>query len=117
MENNHWGLSRIGFHRTVMLLGMAMLFLLSGPLFGVEKSARKAVRIAYQEYNRQMMVDENNRPVSGYAYDYIQTIETYAGWDVNYIPCTSFYDSIKLLLAGDVDLIYEISFTGRRAII
>ena len=115
MENNHWGLSRIGFHRTVMLLGMAMLFLLSGPLYGVEKSARKTVRIAYQEYNRQMMVDENNHPVSGYAYDYIQTIGTYAGWDVDYIPCTSFYDSIKLLLAGDVDLIYEISFTEERA--
>ncbi len=98
-----------------MLLGMAMLFLLSGPLFGVEKSARKTVRIAYQEYNRQMMVDENNHPVSGYAYDYIQTIGTYAGWDVDYIPCTSFYDSIKLLLAGEVDLIYEISFTEERA--
>ena len=115
MENNHWGSSRIGFHRTVMLFSMAMLFLLSGPLFGVEKSARKTVRIAYQEYNRQMMVDENNHPVSGYAYDYIQTIGTYAGWDVDYIPCASFYDTIKLLLAGDVDLIYEISFTEERA--
>ena len=98
-----------------MLFCMTALFLLSETLFGAGKKERKPVRIAYQEYNRQMIVDENNKPVSGYAYDYIQTIGTYAGWDINYIPCTSFFDSVRLLRAGEVDLIYEISYTEERA--
>ena len=98
-----------------MLLGMVALLLLSGPLWGAGKGPRKAVRIAYQEFNRQMIVDENNKPVSGYTYDYIQTIGTYAGWDIHYVPCSSFADSVKKLLAGEVDLIYEISYTEERA--
>jgi len=92
-----------------------VLCLLSGTLFGAERKERKAVRIAYQEFNRQMMVDENNTPVSGYAYDYTQTIGTYAGWDIEYVPCSSFFDSVRLLRAGKVDLIYEISYTEERA--
>lgn len=62
-----------------------------------------------------MVVDENNIPISGYAYDYTQVIGTYAGWDLRYIPCSSFYDSVRLLRAGKVDLIYEISYTEERA--
>ena len=72
-----------------MLLCMA-LCLFAGPIFGAERSGRKAVRVAYQEFNRLLIVDKHNAPVSGYAYDYIQTIATYAGWDVKYIPCSSF---------------------------
>ncbi|MBQ9336650.1 MAG: transporter substrate-binding domain-containing protein [Lentisphaeria bacterium] len=93
----------------------AALLLLTGALSGTEKDARKVVRVAYQEFNRQMIVDGNNKPVAGYAYEYIQTIGTYAGWDVKYIPCTSFFDSVRLLRAGKVDLIYEISYTEERA--
>ena len=99
-----------------MLFSMSMLFLLSGPsLFGVEKNARKVVRIAYHKNNRQMIVDKDNSLVSGYVYDYTQTIGTYARWDIDYIPCESIFDCMKLLLAGDVDLIYEISYTEERA--
>ena len=101
-------------HRAVMLFGI-MFLILSATVSGAEKKARKVVRVAYQEFNRLMMVDENNIPVSGYAYDYIQTIGSYAGWDVKYIPCASFYDSVRLIRAGKVDLIYEISYTKERA--
>ena len=82
---------------------------------GAGKNARKVVRVAYQEFHRQMMVDDHNNPVSGYSYDYIQTIGTYAGWDVKYIPCDSFHDSLRKLHAGEADLIYEISYTDERA--
>ena len=92
-----------------------MLLLFSGALRGAEKKPRKVVRVAYQEFNRLMIVDTHNAPVSGYAYDYIQSIGTYAGWDVKYIPCASFFDSVRLLRAGKVDLIYEISYTEERA--
>ena len=61
------------FRRTVFLFCM-VLVLLPGALRGAEKASRKVVRVAYQEFNRLMIVDEQNRPVSGYAYDYIQTI-------------------------------------------
>ena len=112
---NHWGFRGICSQMTGMLAFMAMLLILPGLLFGAENNGRKVVRIAYQEYNRQMMVDENNIPVSGYAYDYTQAIGTYAGWNVHYIPCNSFFDSVRLLRAGKVDLIYEISYTEERA--
>ena len=99
-----------------MLFSMSMFFLLFGPsLFGVEKKARKVVRIAYHKNNRQMIVDKDDNLISGYAYDYTQTIGTYARWDIDYIPCESIFDSMKLLQAGDVDLIYEISYTEERA--
>ena len=114
MMNGRWGSSGIFLHRTALLV-CAVLFLLTGVLPGAEKSPRKVVRVAYQEFNRQMIVDEHNVPVSGYAYDYIQTIGTYAGWDVKFVPCSSFFDSVRLLRANKVDLIYEISYTPERA--
>ena len=114
-RNHRWGFSGIRFHQAATLICTAVLLLLSSPLFGAGKNGRKVVRIAYQEFNRQMMVDEENKPVSGYAYDYTQTLGTYAGWDIQYVPCVSFFDSVKLLLAGEVDIIYEISYTEERA--
>ena len=113
-NNNPLRLFRVLGHRSVTLFCM-ILFLLTGALFGAEGSARKVVRVAYEEFNRQMIVDEENNPVSGYAYEYIETIGIYAGWDIEYIPCDNFADSIKKLLAGEVDLIYEISYTDERA--
>ena len=109
-----WRPAGFRLHRAAVLVGM-MLLLLSGMLFGAELRPRKIVRIAYQEFNRQMIVDDHNKPVSGYAYDYIQTIGVYAGWDVRFVPCSSFFDSVRLLRAGKVDLIYEISYTEERA--
>ncbi len=98
-----------------MLFCVLLFLLLPGALSGAERGARKVVRVAYQEFNRQMEVDENNKPVSGYAYDYIQTIGLYAGWEVRFVPCDSFFDSIEKLRAGEADLIYEISHTEERA--
>ena len=101
--------------RLAAALFCMLLCLLPGLLSGAEKRPRKIVRIAYQEFNRQMIVDEHNKPVSGYAYDYIQTVAAYAGWNVDFVPCSSFADSVRLLRAGKVDLIYEISPTPERA--
>ena len=98
--------------RIVALLCM-MLCLLPGALFGAGKP-RKVVRIPYTAFERQMVVDENNRPVSGYAYDYIQTIATYAGWKIEYIPCDNFEDCLKKLEAGEVDVFYDVRRTGER---
>ena len=98
----------------VMFVCAVMLFL-PGKLWGGEKKERKVVRVAYSEAHRQMNVDEHNNPVSGYMYDYIQMIGTYAGWNVKYIPCASFSGGVKKLLAGEADLFYDISYTEERA--
>ena len=113
-NNSHRSSVGTPFRRVIFLFCM-ILVLLPGALRGAETSPRKVVRVAYQEFNRLMIVDEQNKPISGYAYDYIQTIGAYAGWDVKYVPCSSFFDSVRLLRAGKVDLIYEISYTPERA--
>jgi signal transduction histidine kinase/DNA-binding response OmpR family regulator len=91
------------------------LLLQSWLLSGAETSTRKAVRVPCNNFEKQMVLDENNRPVSGYAYEYIQTIGTYAGWNIEYVYCDSFSTSVEKLLAGEVDLCYDISYTEDRA--
>ena len=94
---------------------ITFLFLLSVSLFSAEDNSRKVVRVPCTDFERQMVLDEHNRPVSGYAYEYIQTIGSYAGWDIEYVYCNSFSGSVEKLLAGEVDLMYEISYTEDRA--
>ena len=101
--------------RAGALFGLAALLVWPVAAAGKGTSERKRVRIPAQEFNRVMVVDANGQPVSGYAYAYIQTIATYAGWEVEYIPADSFSDTVKKLLAGEADLVYEISYTGDRA--
>ena len=116
MSNHlHRRSSGFRFHPAAVLFCTATLLLSPKPLFGEVANGRKVVRIAYQEFNRQMVVDERNHPVSGYAYDYIQTIGIYAGWNVEFVSCDSFADSVRMLLAGEVDLAYELSYTEERA--
>ena len=98
-----------------MLFCMMILLIVSGSVSGTEKTKRKTVRVPYTHFERLMVVDENNKPFSGYAYDYIQMIATYAGWDIEYVPCNSFSDCVEKLLAGKVDLMYDISYTEERA--
>ena len=97
-----------------MLLGMTLL-LLSSAASGAEKQPRKVVRVPAVHYDRMMILDENKNPISGYAYDYINLIGTYSRWDIEYVPCESFSDSVKKLIAGEVDLYYDVSYTAERA--
>jgi signal transduction histidine kinase/DNA-binding response OmpR family regulator len=100
--------------RAVALLGVAALLVWPGAAFAKGKNGRKVVRIPCVPLNRVMVVDGNGQPVSGYAHDYIQTIATYAGWDVQYIPAPSFSACINMLLSGEGDLFYEVSHTEER---
>ncbi|MBR6021350.1 MAG: transporter substrate-binding domain-containing protein, partial [Kiritimatiellae bacterium] len=110
----HSAFSAAGFRRTVLVLAAALFLLLPGPLSAEEPPARKVVRVPCVALNRVLAVDRNGRPVSGYAYDYIQTIATYAGWEVEYVPASSFSDAMNKLVAGEVDLFYEVSHTEER---
>lgn len=108
-----------GFLRAAVRVCLAaVLVLLLLPSAGFAKAKRKAgrkvVRIPLVELNRVMVADAAGRPVSGYAYDYIQTIATYAGWDVEYLPAANFAECIDMLVRGDADLFYELSHTEER---
>jgi signal transduction histidine kinase/DNA-binding response OmpR family regulator len=108
-------LSGIRFYRIAMLFCMILLLLVSGALSGAEKHGRKVVRIPFQEFNRLMELDEDNNPKSGYAYEYIETIGVYAGWEIEYILCDSFSDCVKKILSGEADVFYDVSYTEERA--
>ncbi|MBO4304921.1 MAG: transporter substrate-binding domain-containing protein, partial [Lentisphaeria bacterium] len=110
----HRSWSGVCFLRTVMLFCM-MFFLLSGSLWSQETRPRKVVRVACAAFNRLMILGEDNIPISGYAYEYIQTIAVYAGWEVRYIHCGNFAECLNKLLSGEVDLAYDISYTEERA--
>ena len=114
INNNHRGLSGIRIRRTVMFFCM-LVFLLSGAVSRAENRPRKVVRIPALAFGRMMVLDEDDNPVSGYAYDYIQMIGTYARWDIKYIPCKNFSECVKKLLAGEVDLFFDVSYTKERA--
>jgi signal transduction histidine kinase/CheY-like chemotaxis protein len=103
------------FRRAGALLAAAFLFLLPGTLSAAEKPPRKTVRVPCVELNRVMLADDHGHPVSGYAYDYIQTIATYAGWKVEYVPAANFSDGMQKLLSGEADLFYEVSWTEERS--
>lgn len=103
------------FRRAAAFLAAALLLLFPGTLAGSEKKPRKLVRIPCQEFNRLLITDAHGNPVSGYVYDFVQAIATYAGWDVEYLPSTNFSESLQKLLSGEVDVFYEISYTEERA--
>ena len=113
--HNHWKSSGSRFRRAAVLFGLAAALLFPGALSGAEKEVRKIVRIPCQEFNRLLVVDENGRPVSGYAYDYIHTIATYAGWDVEFVPCETFSEGVRQVQSGEADVFYEVSYTEERA--
>ena len=110
----HRGISGGRVHRTVTMLCCMMLLFLSGALLGAETHARKVVRVPVFAYERLMVLDEDMNPISGYAYEYIQTIGTYAGWNIEYIPCDGFSDSMDKLYAGEVDLFFDVSHSEER---
>jgi len=113
-KDDRWKMAGNRFLRAAALAGLAVLLLLPGTLRGSEQKARKVVRIPLVELNRVMVLDGNGQPVSGYAYDYIQTIATYAGWDVEYVPAANFAECIDMLVKGEADLFYELSHTEER---
>ena len=116
MRNNHlWRSSAILARRTVLFCGIALLFLCFGPLSHAQEHTRKTVRVPIFPFERMMVLDEDRNPISGYAYEYLQTIAAYAGWDIEYDPCDSFSEALDKLFAGEVDLFYEISHTEERA--
>ncbi len=59
-------------------------------------------------------LDADGNPIGGYAYDYIQTIASIAGWSVEYTSCTGFPDCLQSVADGRADLFYDVNKTAER---
>lgn len=73
---------------------------------------KKVVRVGWYEsaFHR---TDQNGRR-SGYGYEYQQRIATFTGWEYEYVE-GSWSELLELLIAGDIDLLSDVSYTAERA--
>ncbi len=92
----------------------AMLFLsialVSGEQFGL-----KTVRVPIEDAQILLQCDASKENLSGYAYDYIQTIAAYAGWHVEYVGPVGFAEGLEMLKEGRADVFYDVSYSEERA--
>lgn len=77
-----------------------------------QKSEPKVVRVGWYEsaFHR---TDQFGRR-SGYGYEYQQRIATYTGWNYEYVE-GSWSDLLEKLIAGELDLLSDVSYTEERA--
>ena len=94
---------------------LASLLLCSVPSFAVTQNNIKTVKVGVAEFGRLMMLDNINQPEDGYAYEYLQTIAPYAGWNIEYVYGGSFTDNLNNLLSGKIDLYFDVSYSEDRA--
>ena len=97
------------------LLLLLLLLLLPSSLSAAESHPRKKVRVPCEKFNRLLVTDDDGLPVSGYAHDFLETIATYAGWDLEYIPVNNFSNSLRMLQKDQADVFYDVSYTPERA--
>ena len=100
-------------HRIARLLclALALTFAFSLTAFSAEREA-KVVRVGWYEsaFHR---TDQFGRR-SGYGYEYQQRIATYTGWTYEYVE-GSWSELLEMLIAGDLDLLSDVSYTEERA--
>ena len=77
-----------------------------------EKSKQKVVRVGWYE-SAFHHTDEFGRR-SGYGYEYQQRVAIYAGWTYEYVE-GSWPELLEMLMAGDLDLLSDVSYTEERA--
>lgn len=75
----------------------------------------KHVKVAAYDADEIFTISKDNTRKSGYAYEYIETIARYAGWDVEYVVYPGFTACIEAVKNGEADLAFDISYTEERA--
>ncbi len=102
-------------HRKVLwlafALSMAFLILLS-PTAYAQETDKNVVRVGWYE-SAFHSTDEFGRR-SGYGYEYQQRVATYTGWTYEYVE-GSWSELFEKLVAGDIDLLSDVSYTEERA--
>ena len=96
-----------------LILCLAVLLCLAAPgAARAQEKGRKTVRVGWYEsaFHR---TDSFGRK-SGYGYEYQQRLAVYAGWDYEYVE-GSWSELLEMLIAGDLDLLSDVSYTPERA--
>ena len=76
---------------------------------------RKTVKVAAYNADEIFLINKDTGKKSGYAYEYIETIARYVGWDVDYVLYPGFLACIDAVKNGEADLAFDISYTDERA--
>ncbi|ORT99854.1 hypothetical protein D081_1435 [Anaerovibrio sp. JC8] len=75
----------------------------------------KVVKVGYFNDGNFMIGAEDGAVKSGYGYEYLQAVANYTGWRYEYVY-GSWSDLYKKLLAGEIDLMTDVSYTPERAL-
>ncbi|WP_232219200.1 transporter substrate-binding domain-containing protein [Anaerovibrio sp. RM50] len=76
--------------------------------------AGKVVRVGYFNDGNFMSGAAEGAVKSGYGYEYLQAVANYTGWRYEYVY-GSWSQLYKKLLAGEIDIMTDISYTPERA--
>lgn len=95
-----------------MLLFCAVMLLFQMPVQARAESF-KTVKVGYYTSSGFLEGDSVSAPRSGYGYEYLQKVASYAGWKYEYVPGTwaDLYDALK---RGEIDLLPGVAFSDAR---
>ena len=97
----------------ISLLVLVLTFGTAIPAYAYRSTGEgKVVRVGWYE-SAFHQTDEFGRK-SGYGYEYQQEVATYTGWSYEYVE-GSWSELFDMLVAGDIDLLSDVSYTPERA--
>ena len=93
---------------------MAKKLLFVCALFSLFPLYAKTVKVGYYKDSGNFMSGVSaSEPRAGYAYEYIQTVASYAGWECDYVYGE--WDTLyPALLSGEIDVLADVSRTSER---
>ena len=94
----------------LLCLVLVMTFVAPFSARGVVPEA-KVVRVGWYESAFHRTDSFGRR--SGYGYVYQQRVATYTGWTYEYVE-GSWSELLEMLIAGDIDLLSDVSYTEER---
>ena len=97
---------------TAFFLFLCMVVFIILPVFATPQNSQKVIRVGWYESPFNTMDKRGRR--SGYAYEYQQKISAYTGWTYEYVE-GSWPELLKMLEAGEIDLMSDVSYTDERA--
>ena len=104
-------MKKLLLQRLCLLLMLMLTLVASLPSFA-STPEKKVVRVGWYEsaFHR---TDQFGRR-SGYGYEYQQRVAIYTGWTYEYVE-GSWSELLEKLIAGDLDLLSDVSYTDERA--
>ena len=99
------------FISLLLCISLLPCLILTGSAMAAEKE-QKVVRVGWYE-SAFHNTDSFGRK-SGYGYVYQQRVAIYTGWTYEYVE-GSWSELLEMLIAGDLDLLSDVSFTSERA--